>query len=156
MVAATSRASALLIAFWAFAAAANDACVAQYGDVVVFDQCNPIALPGVTIKLVGVSQPHKGIPLSCWNYEAYLPGAEKTAFQHCHTGALGGEANFRVADKSFTAIFDTSAGCARSPAGSWAPQSRGHSFFAGVLDSAAIEGVRRKQMQAEEACFKRN
>ncbi len=130
-------------------------CPAKYGDIIVFDQCNPVRLPGVEVKFVGISQPNKATPVSCWNYEASVSGSEKTLFQHCHTGALGGQTHFNIAGKPFTVLFDLSKGCKRFPAGSWAPEMRGHAFYAGILDANTLDDITLKQSQSEQDCFAR-
>lgn len=137
----------------AFAAAAP--CKAELGDVVDFEVCNPVSFPSLEVRFLGVSQPKKGVPLSCWNYEASTGTGAVEAFKHCHTGALGGHSTLSVGGKSFTVFFDVSSGCARMPSGSWAPKVRGHSFHPGTMDSAAREAFLRKQSQAEMQCFAR-
>lgn len=160
MIGQSFRMFATLLTFCAAASAiaaqasSGKTCVAKYGDIVAFDRCNPVRLPGVEVKFVGASQPNKGIPLSCWNYEASA-NSEKMTFRQCHTGVLGGHANFSVAGSSFTAVFDVSKGCKRLPVGSWAPETRGHSFYAGVLDAKTLEDMSRKQSLSETTCFAR-
>jgi hypothetical protein len=161
MIDQTSRIFATLTMFWAaasaFAANPVDAepCIAKYGDVVAFERCNPVRLPGVEVRFVGFSQPNKGIPMVCWNYEASVSGSEKATFRHCHTGELGGQTNFSVMGSSFTVVFDVSKGCKRLPVGSWAPEIRGHAFYAGILDASTLEEMWRKQEQSEKVCFAR-
>jgi hypothetical protein len=136
-------------------AAAAAPCTAKFGDVVDFGKCNPVNLPGVNVKFLGVSQPNKGVPLSCWNYEASA-GTDAVTFRHCHTGLLGGFSVVSVGERSFSVFFDVSSGCARTPNGPWVPTARGHTFHTGALDSAAREDILRKHSEAERQCFARN
>lgn len=130
-------------------------CKAQFGDVVDFEECNPVSFPGLNVKFLDISYPVEGVPLSCWNYEATNGAGAVEAFKHCHTGALGGQSALSVGGKPFTVLFDVSSGCARMPSGSWAPKVRGHSFYAGDLDAAVLDALLRTQSEAETKCFAR-
>src|SRR5512133_2528365 len=99
----------------AFAAAAP--CAAKFGDVVDFGKCNPVSFPGLKVEFVGVSQPMKDLPLSCWNYEASDGAGAVAPFSQCHTGALGGDQVRAVGGRDFTVVFDGSSGGARLPSG---------------------------------------
>ena len=143
------------IALGDVAFAAPTSCTAKLGDVIDFDACNPVSLPGLEVRFVGISQPSDGVPLSCWTYLASAgPGAVEE-FKHCHTGELGGHATLAVGGQSYTVLFDVASGCARMPSGSWAPKRRGHVFRAGVMDAAAREAFWREQSEQESRCFAR-
>lgn len=121
-------------------------CVANYGSVVVFEQCNPVQLSGVEVRLVGISQPFQDIAMTCWNYAAKLVGSEKKAnFKQCTTGELGGHANFSAGGKTFTVVFDVADGCKQ--------QRRGPAFYKGILDAAILEEMTRQQERLEADCF---
>lgn len=139
-----------------FAHADAAPCTAEFGDIVDFVVCNPVTLPGPEVEFLGVSQPNKGLPLSCWNYEASSGTGAVEEFKHCNTGVLGGHSTLSVGGKTFTVFFDVSSGCARMPSGSWAPKKRGLTFHTGVMDSPAREAFWRKQSEDRTRCFARN
>lgn len=145
---------AFALADFAYAAAAP--CAPEFGDIVDFVVCNPVSLPGLEVEFLGVSQPNKGLPLSCWNYEASTGTGAVEEFKHCHTGVLGGHSALSVGGKTFTVFFDVSSGCAGMPSGTWAPKARGHAFHRGVMDSPAREAFWRKQSEDRTRCFARN
>jgi hypothetical protein len=153
-----SRAVLLVLGTFAFVGpvfAAAAPCAAKFGDVVDFGGCNPVSLPDLKVEFVGVSQPMKDIPMSCWNYEASDSAGAVAPFSQCHTGALGGDKTLSVGGKAFTVFFDVSSGCVRLPSGSWAPKVRGHAFRKGAMDAAARDAFWRKQSEEEARCFAR-
>jgi hypothetical protein len=137
------------------AAAPDVTCKAEFGEVVENDRCNRFELPSLTVRFIGYSQPMADLPVVCWNYEASVAGSATTPFRQCHTGELGGHTTFAVAEASFTVLFDVAAGCARSPAGSWAQRTRGLVFYPGVLAASRIEQLGNEQEKAEVACYSR-
>ncbi|MGK2857570.1 MAG: hypothetical protein ACSLFQ_10235 [Thermoanaerobaculia bacterium] len=151
---------ALLLVFGAVALAdvaraAAAPCKAELGDIVDFGVCNPVSLPGLEVRFLGVSQPDERVRLLCWRYEASTGTGDVEEFKQCHTGVPGGHSTLSLGGRTFTVLFDVSSGCAQMPSGSWAPKTRGHAFHAGVMDSAAREAFWRKQSEDKERCVAR-
>lgn len=136
------------------ASAAGTRCAVAYGKVVDVDQCNSATLPDFGVRVTGFTHPTPGIALTCRNYEA-AAGADTAAFKQCSTGELDGRAVFALGTKKFTVVFDVFSGCAKLPAGSFAPTVRGHVFFAGEPDARTLDRFQREHDEREQACFAR-
>ena len=128
----------LTAAFWSAGLRAGPAsaameskqtCESGYGQSFAFDRCDRVRLPGIEISFRGVSNPHPGIPLACWNYEVRKRAGAPVKFQKCSTGDLGGHALLSVADQAFTVLFDVDLDCTRL----------GIAVYRGELDTLQME-----------------
>ncbi len=146
---------ALLLGFVAECAAQNEKCAGGYSDVVEFAGCSSVRLPDFNVRFVDNTQPMKDVPIICWNYEA-THGAEKAKFQQCHSGALGGTTTFSLSGKSFTVVFDVSAGCKQLPTGMWTSASVGYAFYKGLLSASDLANMGQAQSQICSDCYARN
>lgn len=146
---------ALIAALGTGNAGAAEDCRYRYGEPAELGRCKRVELPDFTVEATGTSRPNARIPMTCWHYRVSAPAAT-AEFKQCHTGVLGGEQNFMLDGKTYTVLFDLRASCERTPSGNWAPQRSGHAFLPGARDSDAARTLRRRNDEAEQACFARN
>lgn len=79
-------------------------CAAKLGEW--FDkQCRTVEIEGMTLTFTGTTRPYPQVAMSCWNYEV-TRGASNASFRQCHTGVLGGTAEFTLEDRAFVVDLD--------------------------------------------------